>query len=55
MKTVIFLGAGASGAEGAPLQNNLFRNYFEMRKYKNRQEEVLGLNEGNNNPIDNLF
>ena len=28
-QTVIFLGAGASAAEGAPLQNALFRNYFE--------------------------
>ena len=27
-KTVIILGAGASAAEGAPLQQNLFRDYF---------------------------
>lgn len=26
--TVIFLGAGASAADGAPLQSNLFRDYF---------------------------
>lgn len=28
MKTAIFLGAGASAAEGAPMQNALFRQYF---------------------------
>lgn len=35
MKNVIFLGAGASKADGAPLQNELFREYFCMRKPKN--------------------
>jgi hypothetical protein len=29
MTTAIFLGAGASAAEGAPLQSNLFRDYFK--------------------------
>lgn len=29
MTTAIFLGAGASAAEGAPLQNDLFREYFK--------------------------
>jgi NAD-dependent SIR2 family protein deacetylase len=29
MKTAIFLGAGASAAEGAPVQNNLFKEYFK--------------------------
>jgi hypothetical protein len=28
MKTAIFLGAGASKAEGAPMQNELFQKYF---------------------------
>jgi hypothetical protein len=28
MKTAIFLGAGASAAEGAPMQKDLFKNYF---------------------------
>jgi len=28
MKTAIFLGAGASAAEGAPIQSALFRKYF---------------------------
>lgn len=32
MKTAIFLGAGASAAEGAPLQTNLFRDYFKLVK-----------------------
>lgn len=29
MKTTIFLGAGASASEGAPMQNKLFLNYFK--------------------------
>ena len=28
MKTAIFLGAGASAAEGAPIQSELFTDYF---------------------------
>lgn len=31
MKTVIFLGAGASGGDGAPLQNEIFNKYFGRR------------------------
>lgn len=30
MKTAIFLGAGASKAEGAPLQGDLFKEYFKF-------------------------
>lgn len=30
MKTAIFLGAGASAADGAPLQRDIFREYFEF-------------------------
>lgn len=30
MKTAIFLGAGASRAEGAPVQSEIFRDYFEF-------------------------
>lgn len=30
MKTAIFFGAGASAAEGAPIQNALFRNFFAL-------------------------
>lgn len=40
MKTVIFLGAGASAAEGAPLQNNLFREYFKTIKGRDDQDEM---------------
>ncbi len=29
MRTIIFLGAGASAAEGAPLQGNVFRDYIK--------------------------
>src|SRR5262245_34723287 len=32
MKTCIFLGAGASKADGAPTQNDLFRDYFSFIK-----------------------
>lgn len=31
MKTVIFLGAGASGGDGAPLQSEIFNKYFGRR------------------------
>ncbi len=31
---IIFLGAGASSAEGAPIQTNLFKEYFEMVRKK---------------------
>jgi len=34
MLTAIFLGAGASNAEGAPLQGELFREYFSSVMYK---------------------
>lgn len=33
-KAAIFLGAGASKSEGAPLQNELFANYFGGEKYR---------------------
>jgi hypothetical protein len=32
MKTAIFLGAGASAAEGAPVQSDLFKDYFHSVK-----------------------
>jgi NAD-dependent SIR2 family protein deacetylase len=35
MKTAIFLGAGASAAEGAPTQNALFQKYFSSRNIQN--------------------
>jgi len=34
MDTAIFLGAGASKAEGAPLQGELFREYFSSAQYR---------------------
>jgi len=45
IKDVIILGAGASKSEGAPLQNELFKEFFEY--YKNEgglseaQEELI--------------
>ncbi|HEY4062809.1 MAG TPA: SIR2 family protein [Puia sp.] len=32
MKSAIFLGAGASASEGAPIQTQLFRDYFKLIK-----------------------
>ena len=34
MKTAIFLGAGASAADGAPVQGQLFRAYFESLRLR---------------------
>jgi NAD-dependent SIR2 family protein deacetylase len=34
IKEVIFLGAGASAADGAPLQNELFKDYFTKKPSK---------------------
>lgn len=35
-KNIIFLGAGASAAEGAPMQSNLFKSYFStIRNFSN--------------------
>ena len=33
MKTAIFLGAGASAAEGAPMQGDLFNEYFKAVEF----------------------
>lgn len=42
MKTIIFLGAGASKAEGAPLQNELFSEYFkEFSSTKDKYYDLL--------------
>jgi hypothetical protein len=38
--TAIFLGAGASRAEGAPLQGELFANYFSSDVFKNSHDEM---------------
>jgi hypothetical protein len=38
--TAIFLGAGASTAEGAPLQGDLFREYFVSPLFKNSHEKM---------------
>jgi hypothetical protein len=38
--TAIFLGAGASKAEGAPLQGELFRDYFSSPAFKNSGDEM---------------
>lgn len=40
MKTAIFLGAGASAGEGAPLQSDLFREYFKSAKDRLRPDET---------------
>ncbi|HXX23492.1 MAG TPA: hypothetical protein VEO19_10100 [Terriglobia bacterium] len=38
--TAIFLGAGASKAEGAPLQGELFREYFSSPSYKGSYNDM---------------
>ncbi len=38
-RTAILLGAGASKAEGAPLQGELFKEYFSSPTFKNSYEE----------------
>jgi len=38
--TAIFLGAGASKAEGAPLQGQLFQDYFSSDLFKNSHDEM---------------
>jgi len=38
--TAIFLGAGASKAEGAPLQGELFREYFSSNLFRPREVEM---------------
>jgi hypothetical protein len=38
--TAIFLGAGASKAEGAPLQGELFRDYFSSEGFKNSYDNM---------------
>lgn len=38
VKTAIFLGAGASKAEGAPLQGELFSEYFSSDLFKNSHD-----------------
>src|SRR5918912_768834 len=43
MKTAIFLGAGASAAEGAPVQGKLFHNYFADAEQQGPAEMRLAL------------
>src|SRR5438270_8172542 len=40
VNTVIFLGAGASKAEGAPLQGELFRDYFSSAQFRTSADEM---------------
>jgi len=45
MKNLMFLGAGASKSDGAPLQGELFREYFKMREFKKQEIGIEGLYE----------
>jgi hypothetical protein len=38
--TAIFLGAGASKAEGAPLQGEIFRDYFSSKEFKKSRDAM---------------
>jgi hypothetical protein len=40
IETAIFLGAGASKAEGAPLQGEMFREYFSEPGYKTSKDKM---------------
>ena len=40
MNTVIFLGAGASKSDNAPLQKDLFKNYFLSDYYRNSHNDM---------------
>lgn len=40
MKTAIFLGAGASAAEGAPMQSALFKDYFKNVSTEERKTDL---------------
>jgi NAD-dependent SIR2 family protein deacetylase len=40
VKTAIFLGAGASAEDGAPLQKDLFRNYFGSQAFRNSYDDM---------------
>jgi hypothetical protein len=39
--TAIFLGAGASKAEGAPLQGELFKEYFRSSLYRGAARSLM--------------
>jgi len=41
MKTAIFLGAGASKADGAPLQYELFKEYFRSKRPQQIRESTI--------------
>ena len=40
-KTIIFLGAGASAADGAPVQSELFRDYFQSTSIQGRVDPQM--------------
>ncbi|MCK9426317.1 MAG: SIR2 family protein [Ignavibacteriaceae bacterium] len=40
IETAIFLGAGASKAEGAPLQSEMFYEYFSSNSFKHSHDEM---------------
>ena len=40
VETVIFLGAGGSKANGAPLQGEVFKEYFRSNVFKNSHENM---------------
>lgn len=45
MKTAIFLGGGASAAEGAPVQNLLFKKYFKMLREQDNYSDYKRVKE----------
>ncbi|MBA7493317.1 hypothetical protein ES702_03875 [subsurface metagenome] len=54
VEDVIFLGAGASASEGAPLQGNLFKEYFEYSR-ANPHEVEYDMNQSLNEFFRSFF
>jgi hypothetical protein len=53
--TVIFLGAGASAAEGAPLQGALFKDYFRLPKTSTATQRGISMQADLRNFFDFFF
>lgn len=51
MENIIFLGAGASKADGVPLQNEIFKEYFAMLELEDSKNMAVGFYDG----LDDLF
>jgi len=55
MKTAVFLGAGASAADGAPLQTDLFREYFKSTQNVIDVDRIHSMQSTLTNFFSNMF